>query len=75
VGPEVLEVGPDGIVATVEELRRELELVEGLVPEFSLGVGVEDAAARAWQGWGEDEGSHRAGLGSAEVCAARLRMS
>ena len=82
VRPEVPQVRPDGLGAAVEQLLDQAEVVERLVPELALGLGLQHPPAAAGQRRGDHQGPHPLGGGrggglgdpAADVVAGQHRV-
>lgn len=61
VRPEMRQVGADRVGPAIDELLGQIELVEGLIPEFALRRGAEDTGADAGQRRRDDQAAQQAG--------------
>jgi hypothetical protein len=75
MGPEVRQVGTDGVWPAVDELGAQLQVVEGLVPELPLGLRSEDPVADPGSGGEITRARTRSGQSLAMAWAIRLPMS
>jgi hypothetical protein len=73
--PEVPQVGADRVRVAVDDLGREFEAMELLVPELPLRVRAEDPLADAGQRGEITRARTRSGRSAARVWAMRLPTS